>query len=31
MKELITKDDLIQVGYPKYTSIRVIKQADSRM
>ncbi|WP_139344880.1 DUF3173 family protein [Oceanobacillus sojae] len=31
MKDLITKDDLIQLGYPKYTLIRIIRQADSRM
>ena len=31
MKELITKDDLIQLGYPKYTSIRIIRQAKQIM
>lgn len=31
MKELITKDDLIELGYPKYTSIRIIRQAKQIM
>lgn len=31
MKELITKDDLIQLRYPKYTSIRIIRQAKQIM
>ncbi|GIN96957.1 hypothetical protein J6TS1_28270 [Siminovitchia terrae] len=31
MKELITKDDLIQLGYPKYTSIQIIRQAKQMM
>lgn len=31
MKELVTKDDLIALGYPKYTAIRIIRQAKQIM
>lgn len=31
MNELITKDDLIQVGYSKYTAINIIRQAKEIM
>ena len=31
MRELVTKDDLIELGYSKYTSIRIIRQAKQMM
>lgn len=31
MNELITKDDLIQLGYSKYTAINIIRQAKEIM
>lgn len=31
MRELVTKDDLMELGYSKYTSIRIIRQAKKMM
>lgn len=31
MKNTVTKDDLIRMGYPKYTAISIIRQAKLKM
>lgn len=31
MQDTITKDDLIKLGYPTYTSISIIRQAKANM
>lgn len=31
MKNTVTKDDLIKMGYPKYTAISIIRQAKLKM
>lgn len=31
MQQLVTKDDLIKLGFPKYTAIRIIRQSKEIM